>query len=177
MLAARVRIDYLEGRDRQLNLEILNAGNRENAQRAEISRLEQQRSAADSRASNAERQAASARDDRTRASFESAARSARQQADALSQAIRNMERSVGSGGSSKSVAGAQEELRALQPRQNIALLKLQLGNYESVNVEEIEREIRELDAPQRLPVLEAQVEKARLALLAVLEARGKAPSR
>jgi chromosome segregation ATPase len=175
--ATKARITYLETRDRQLNLEILNANSRENAIRADISALESRLATAQSRASAAERQASAARDDRTRASAEAAARAAQQEVDRLSDAIMRAQRVAYSGESSRRVAAAQDELRLLQPAQNISLLKLQLSNYESIDLGAIEAQITQLDAPQRLPALDARVEKARLDLLAVLEARGKAPPR
>jgi hypothetical protein len=182
--ATRERIEYLERRERELNLEILNAGNRrpnerggetaasEASLRSDIQRLEAQRSAAERRASSAEAQAAAERDDRKRASYEAQAREAHQKADGLAQNIKIMEHRL-NGGSAQAVAVAQEELRMLQPRQNIALLKLQLANYESIDVEDIEREIREIEKPQWLPALDAQVEKARLSLFALLDAKGR----
>lgn len=173
----KARIAFLEKRDRQLNLAILNANNRENSLRSEISSLESRLAMAQSRASAAERQAASARDDRARASAEATARAAQQEVTRISDAIRGLQREMYSGESSRLVAAAQEELRALEPAHNIALLKLQLSNYQSLNPADVEAQLTQLDAPQRLPALDAQVEKARLDLLAVLEARGRAPSR
>ena len=175
--ATKIRIAYLEKRDRQLNLEILNANNRENAIRTEIRGMESRLATAQSRASAAERQAAAARDDRTRAAAEATARAAQQEVMRLSDAIMRAQRDAFSGESSRKVAAAQEELRVLQPTHNISLLNLQLSNYESIDLADVEAQITQLDAPQRLPALDARVEKARLDLLAVLEARGKAPPR
>lgn len=174
--AAKIRIAYLEQRDQQLNVLILNAGNRERQIRQQISRLQAARGSAQSRASTARRMAASSRDAGARQSYESQAAAADMEVMQLSDAIDRAESEI-TANSGRAVASAQEELRSLQPRHNISLLKLQLANYESISPEDVERQIRELDAPQRLPVLDAQVEKTRLALLAVLEARGKAPSR
>lgn len=175
--AAKVRIAYLESRDRELNFAIMEAGKRENAERAQVARLQAALAAAESRASSARAQAGSARDERTRQSLEAQARAAEQQANDLREAVYAGERSSNTGASSRTVADAQEELRALQPGKNIALLKLQLANYESTKVEDLEQQIRQLDAPRLLPVLDAQAERARQALVAVLEARGKSPSR
>ena len=175
--ATKSRIAYLEKRDRQLNLEILNANNRENAIRADIRAMESRLAMAQSRVAAAERQAAAARDDRTRASAEAAARAAQQEVTRLSDAIMRAQRDAYGSESSRKVAAAQEELRVLQPSHNISLLKLQLSNYESIDLAGVEAQITQLDAPQRLPVLDARVEKARRDLLAVLEGRGKVPSR
>ena len=175
--ATKARIAYLEQRDRQLNLDILNAGNRERDLRRQLSSLQSQLSSARSRASAAQRQAATARDEQTRASASAAARSAEQAAAQLELQVDGVQRALSIGESSRTVAAAQDELRALQPAHNISLLKLQLSSYESIDPADIEAQIRQIDAPTRLPALDAQVEKTRLALLAVLEARGKAPSR
>jgi chromosome segregation ATPase len=185
--ATRERIKYLERRESELTLEIQRAGNprpnelrgessaSEASLRSSIQQLEAQRSAAERRAATAEAQAVAERDDRKRASYAAQAQAEREKADRAAHSLRLMEQRL-TGGSAHAVARAQEDLRTLRPRENIALLKMQLANYESVDAQDIERAIRELDAPRRLPALDAQAERARLALVSVLEARRKTGS-
>jgi hypothetical protein len=65
-------------------------------------------------------------------------------------------------------AAVLDQLRILQPRQGIALLRLQLANLESLKVEDLAQELKALDAPQRQPALNARADKASAALRLIL---------
>jgi hypothetical protein len=167
-------IDRLQA---ELNRQLMAAQSEETTRRNEIMRLERQRDDANRRAAAEERKASGARDERSRAAYEANARQYYAEAQRVSEQIRRSESSSRSSNAERRRLELEEELRSLTAGGNVALLRMQQENYDSTKVEDLEAMITQLDAPQRLPALDARVEKARLDLLAVLEARGRAPSR
>jgi hypothetical protein len=173
----RKRIEAIELRKRELDRAELASQRREATMRNDISRLESRQRELESRANSEERKASSTSDANARRSLEQNAANYRNQALQLGEQIRRLQRNEQGSDETRRMVIIQEELRALDPLNSITLMRLQLANLDSTKVEDLQAELTQLDAPQRLPVLEARVETARRALLAVLEARGKAPSR
>jgi chromosome segregation ATPase len=173
--ATRQRIAQIERRQVQLNNQILAERNRETQRRNELSLLERQRDDIQRRLSAEERKTAT-NDDRARAAAEANIRRLSNELSSINDRIRRYD-SYASQDVDRRIAAIEAQLRELQSGHNLALLRLQLSNYDSTDVEDLRQQITQLGAPQRLPALEARVEKARLALLAILEGRGKAPSR
>jgi hypothetical protein len=169
-------LGLVESRASQLSGLILNAQSRRDRAELQVSGLEGQRDGYLQRADAAESEAAMTKDDNARRSALARAQSYRAQAQRVSTQISGIMREAGGPEAMKSVARAQAELQAMRPEHTLAMLRLQLGNYEATNVDDLEAQLTALDAPRRLPELDARVEQARLALLAVLEARGTAPS-
>jgi chromosome segregation ATPase len=161
------RIAYVEKMDSDLNLRIMNAGREENAIRAQIRQVENARSSAEARAASA-RSRANSGSQQDRAAAEAAARSYEQQAMNLSRQADDLNRKLMYSNASRTVAAAQEELRALRPEHTLALLKLELSGYEATNAADIEREIQQLDARTRQPLLDVKVDAALARLRAIL---------
>jgi hypothetical protein len=166
--ATKAQIAFVEKRDRELNLEILNAGKRERELRSNLSALQRQRSSAQGQAARAAQAAASATDPQARAAAQAQAQAARDAVSNLDDAINGVEYQIGNSGSSRQIADAQEALRALAHENNIALLRLKLTNYESINPADIEQQIQSLDATAQQPVLDAEVDAALARLKALL---------
>jgi predicted nucleic acid-binding Zn-ribbon protein len=175
--ALRKRIETIELKQRQLEQAQLEAQRREASMRSQISNLESRQRDLESRANSDERKAQSTRDERARRSLETSAANYRSQALRIDEQIRGLQQHQQAMDETKRMVLITEELRALDPDNSIALLKIKLTNLDSTRVEDLRAELTQLDAPRRLPDLESRVETARRSLLAVLEARGKAPSR
>jgi hypothetical protein len=155
----KARIAYVEKLDSDLNLRIMNAGREENAIRSQIRQIENARSTAEMRAASA-RSRANSGTQQERAAAEAAARGYEQQAMNLSRQADDLNRQLMSSNSSRIVAAAQDELRALRPANAIAMLKVELSGYQQTDVADLERQLQQLDAATRQPVLDGQVEAA-----------------
>jgi hypothetical protein len=175
---ARTRdsLSLVERKASQLSGFILTTQSKHDRAELQVSGLEGQRDGYLQRAEAEESAAAMAKDDNARRTALARAQSYRSQAQRVSSQISGIMREAGGTEAMKAVARAQAELQALRPEHTIAMLQLQLGNYEATNVQDLQAELTALDAQRQLPALDARVEQARLALLAALEARGKAPS-
>lgn len=169
--ALRKRLDAIELRQRQLEQADLEAQRRETAMRSQISSLESREREYESRARSLESKASSTRDESARRSLEAQAAQMRAQADQIDYQIRGLERQQQNSDETKRRAGIQEELRALDAGNSIALIRIRLTNLDSTKVEDLQAELDQLDAPKRLPALETRVEQARLSLISILDAR------
>jgi predicted nucleic acid-binding Zn-ribbon protein len=162
--ATKNQITYVKRRDADLNRTIMNAGNTERSIRSQLAQAQRALSSARARASSASARASSARDERERAAAAAEAQSAEQQVSNISMAISGLEYELARGDASRTIAAAEEELRALRPEHTLALLSLELSGYEAMNLADLQREMQELDAPVRQRLLDTEVD-ARLARL------------
>ena len=163
----RGRIDYVNRRANELNLKIANANRGDAALRSQITQAQSMLSNTEMRASRERARASSARDDRERAAAERAAQQLDQAADGIRRQIDDLQLKL-MDGNSRLIADAQEELRALRPEHTLTLLRLELSSLETMNVDDLNREMQELDAPARQPALDAEVQAALSRLRAIL---------
>jgi hypothetical protein len=94
----------------------------------------------------------------------------RAQADQMDYQIRALERQQQNSDETKRRVAIQEELRALDAGNSIALIRIRLTTLDSTKVEDLQAELDQLDAAKRLPALETRVEQARLSLISILDA-------
>jgi chromosome segregation ATPase len=172
--AAAKRLEDLERLQKRLDQELLAERNRETLARNETDRLQRQINDLQNRISSEERRASSITDPRARASVEANLRGYYDQIRRLQEELRRREGDPHRG--SRRLADIEDEMRRLRGDGNVAMLRLQLANYDSTSVRDLEEQLTQLDAQRRLPELDSRVEQARRALIAVLDARGKAPS-
>jgi hypothetical protein len=175
--ATQKRISDIERLQAELNRQLLAEQTRESSLNGQLQRLEAQRDDYQRRAAAEERKAAGTRDERSRSAYEANARSYYAQAQNVSEQIRRLESDGRNSSSSRRIAELRQQLGASTADGNETLLRMKLANYDSTRVEDLRQQINQLAAAQQLPVLDARVEKARLALLALLEARDRSPSR
>ena len=166
--ATKKRIAFIERREGDLNRAIMNAGNHERTVRNQMAQAQRALNSARAQASSASARASSARDERERSAAQAEAARAEQAVSNLSMQVSALEYEVARGDASRVIADAQDELRALRPEHNLALLRLELSGYQATNVADLQREIQELDAPARQPVLDGQVDAALARLRAIL---------
>jgi hypothetical protein len=173
-LAARVK--QIERLEAELNQQSLAAQAEQTKRRNDQMRLQSQIDDYNRRAAAEERRAASASNPQARAAAEANARNYYAQAHRLEDQLRDLELDRRGTSAERQQSQMEAQLRMLTADGNLALLRMKLANYDSTSVDDLKAQLLQLDAQQRLPALDARVEKARLDLLAVLEARGKAPS-
>ena len=171
------RIRNIERVQAELNGQLLATQAAEARRRNDVMRLERQIDDYNRRGAAEERRASGLSNPQAKAAAEANARQYYQEAQRLGEQLRRLESSARSNDAELNRRGLEEELRSLTSDGNLALLRMKLDNYDSTKVEDLRALLTQLDAPQRLPALDARVEKARLDLLAVLEARGKGSSR
>jgi hypothetical protein len=171
------KIKDIERVETALDQQMIAVQSEERRRRIDIDRLEQRRDDYLRRASAEERKASATRDERARATYTANARQYYAEAQRMTEEIRRTESNGRDSNAQRRQVELEQELRSLTSDGNLALLRMQQENYDSTKVEDLEAMITQLDAPRRLPVLDARVEKARLELLAILGAPGIAPSR
>jgi hypothetical protein len=171
----RQRVDAIEKLQVKLDQQVLAARNRQTLERNEDERIQRQINDLQQRASAEERRAASLTDQRARTASENTLKNYYDQIQRLYEAQRRARSN--SGESDKRLAELQEQMRVLMGDGNLTFLRMRLAEYDSTNVQDLEQQLTQLDAQRRLSDLDVQVEKARLDLVAILEARGKGPSR
>lgn len=171
------RVKDIERLEAELNRQALAAQTEESKRRSDEMRLQSRIDDLNRRAAAEERRASGASNPQARAAAEANARNYYQQAQQLSDQLRRLQSYSNENNPQRRRIEIEDQLRFLTADGNLALLRMQLANYDSTRVEDLQAQLTQLDVQTRLPALDARVEKARLDLLAVLEARGRAPSR
>jgi hypothetical protein len=172
--AAAAQIKALDKQLHDIDVSVMDIRRREYDLRTSVSNLERQRAGAERQANAASMRAASATDPRAKQAAEAAARSADASLARAENDLRNAEHQLEGFDSERMISDLQDRRSATDASRKLAVLRLDLANADAKT---FSRELSQLDAAQRLAALDARVETARQALVAILEARGKAPSR
>lgn len=155
--AAASRIGVLERRDGALSRQIIALESQERLAREEIARARRRHDEVQRQATDEQNRAASA-DERSRAAIEANARRLAQEANRLRQRLFDLERREASDDLRKRITDLSNERASLNASETIGYLKLQIAEYDSTDVANIERQIQQITSGGRLATLEAQVE-------------------
>lgn len=171
--AAAAQIKLLDGQLHGVDRDITDVRRRDYDLRSSLSNLERDRAAAEREASAANMRAASATDTRAKQAAEAAARRADASLAMVENRLRDVQRQQDSFDAERMISDLQDHRGAIEAARKLAMLRLDLANADAKT---FSRELSQLDAAQRSAALDARVETARQALVALLEAGGKAPS-
>ena len=171
--AATAQIKLLAQRLHGIDQQVMDVRRRDADLRETISNLERQQSSDERRLNNENMKAAAATDPKAKQAAEAAARSAEMALRSTEDRLRSAERQRDNFDAERMISDIQDRRGVLEASRKLAVLRLDLANADA---KDFSRELSQLDAAQRLAALDARVETARQALVAILEARGKAPS-
>lgn len=153
-------ITATERRAVSLNQAIMKLQSDDRALRAQGSQMEQRIRSLQGQAARETMAAARATDGTSRTRAENAARQAEMEIRRLEDQLRRTDRQRLAIDAERRVPLLEQQLSNLRPDHTVALLRMTLGNLEALSVPALERELAELDADNRLRVLDAEIAKA-----------------
>ena len=171
--AASKEIKNIEKRLRDTDSRIAAVQEQDRSIRNTLANLERERGSAQ-RDANAQRmRASSASDARVRQQAEAAAAAAERRLDQIERQLSAYEVRSAYFDPQRQISDTRDERAQLENAHKLAQLRLDLAGADS---RDLTRALTQLDGPQQLAALDARVETARQALVAILEGRDKAPS-
>jgi hypothetical protein len=172
-VAASKDIKNVEKRLRDIDARILGVQEKDRDIRNTLASLERDRGAARREANAQQMRASGATDARVRQQAEAAAARAQQRLDQIERQITDYELRSAMFDPQQEISNIRDERAQLENEHKLATLRLDLAGADS---RDLAKALTQLDGPQQLAALDARVETARQALVAILEGRGKAPS-